>query len=210
MTLDTSHLASHHIALLGSISPDRATGDVTFVMWAEFPDGKRHNSEAVVHLDGSQVGWSDFRLPMHSADSPPVRITLSVIMVGEGGIILGPVALLDITPPTDAWWSNRSGGWVGAILGTSLGLIGALIGVLGSRPKYLRLASGIMLLAIAVGIVLLLTGIGAVCLKQPYAVYYPLLLSGGLTTAIMAPLFIQARRRQQQNELRKIRALDAS
>ena len=80
-------------------------------MRAEFPDGKRYNSEAVVHLDGSQVGWSDFRLPMHSADSSPVRLTLWVKMSGESGIILGSATLWDITPPKRAWWNDRAGGW---------------------------------------------------------------------------------------------------
>jgi hypothetical protein len=102
------------------------------------------------------------------------------------------------------------GGWIGGIGGACLGLIGALIGVLGSRPKYIGVASAVMLVTIVAGFALLVVGMVAVCLHQPYAVYYPLLLSGLLTMGLLIPLFFYARRLRQQNELRKMRAMDAS
>jgi hypothetical protein len=45
---------------------------------------------------------------------------------------------------------------------------------------------------------------------QPYCVYYPLLLLGGLSVLVIGPLRRTLRQRYQQLELRKIAALDVA
>lgn len=218
LSLDTRTLTSNHIALRGTIGPNHTQGTVRVVMWAEYVDGKRFNSEAFFHPLGgtSELSalWNEFTLPMHSLGSTPVRLTLRVIMSGEGRITFGPMSLWDITPlaaprPSNVWWNVGAGAWIGSIAGSLMGLIGALCGYLGSRTKY-GLVFVVMLATMSVGIVVLVVGVVAACIKQPYEVYVPLLLIGFIATAVFTPLLFQCRRLQRQSELRKIRALDAS
>ena len=52
-------------------------------------------------------------------------------------------------------------------------------------------------------------GLYAWLTSQPYAVYYPLLLCGLLAVLVPGALLVPLRRRYQQLELRRMRAMDA-
>ena len=127
----------------------------------------------------------------------------------------GTITLLGITTSSapahvKSWWSDRFAGYAGGILGGAMGLEGGLIGMLGSRGRYPRLTFSLMLATVVVGVVMLIAGVVAVCLHQPYGVYYPLLLSGFLSAVVYGSLILAFRRIRQQIELRKIHAMDAS
>ena len=62
---------------------------------------------------------------------------------------------------------------------------------------------------VAVGSVSLLGGIAALVARQPYAVYYPLLLTGVLATLLGACGFPLVKQRFHAAELRRMQALDA-
>jgi hypothetical protein len=55
---------------------------------------------------------------------------------------------------------------------------------------------------------LLAVGLVALALGQPYAVWYPLLLMGVLDPVLAFSLLPSARRRFEEIELRRMRALD--
>ena len=116
-----------------------------------------------------------------------------------------------VTPPQNAWWSDRTAGYVGGIAGSAIGLISGLIGALIGMGKARRLAFSLVYGIFIFGVISLVLGIAAVILSQPYAVYYPLLLLG-LMSPIIAIIFGSLRnlirKRYEEIELRKIDAMD--
>ncbi len=80
------------------------------------------------------------------------------------------------------------GSLVGGIGGTLGGLLGALVGTLTPRGKAKRLVVGGFVLFIFVGIILLAVGLYALVSGQPYAIFYPMLLCGGIFCAVMGGL----------------------
>jgi hypothetical protein len=108
-----------------------------------------------------------------------------------------------------AWWSDRDAGWIGGIGGSTVGMLGALIGILCGCGIARRLVLTLMAVLIGLGVLSLLVGLIALALGQPYAVYYPLLLIGIILAAVCGGNYPTIRRRYEQNELRKMAALDA-
>ena len=112
----------------------------------------------------------------------------------------------------DAWWTGETAGWIGAIGGTALGLIGGAIGCMGvlvHRGKAKRIVMGLMCSVAIVCLGILTLGIVALVMGQPYAVWYPCLLMGFLGTCIPAVLIpvILARYRQAEQRLLEAGAL---
>jgi len=114
----------------------------------------------------------------------------------------------DTQQPSRHWWSGRQAGLVGAIAGMVIGCWGALVGVLGGRGKARRLVMSLLWGMAACGAMLFVVGLTALFRSQPYHVYYPLLLCGGITLGISLGLGPVMKRRYAQIELRKISAMD--
>lgn len=119
-----------------------------------------------------------------------------------------PVQQLGAEVP-EAWWSDRQAGLFGGIAGTVFGCLGGLIGTLAGLGKARPLVVALMVAMLVAGILNLVAGIVALSLGQPYAVYYPLLLLGAISTLVIGPLLPTIRRRYAEIELRKMSALDA-
>ena len=109
----------------------------------------------------------------------------------------------------NAWWSATEAAWIGGGIGGAIGLIGAAFGILAGFGLARRLVIGLAVGMIASGLVTLLAGIGAVTTGQPYHVYYPLLLIGGITTFVFGLNLPFVFRRYQQQELQKMSAMDS-
>jgi hypothetical protein len=107
-----------------------------------------------------------------------------------------------------AWWSDRTGNLIGCIGGCVIGLLGALIGTLAGLGKFRRPVMGTCVTLIVAGGICLVLGVMSLVIGQPYAVYYPLLLIGGLTTVIVGAVTPTIRRRYEQVELRRMTAMD--
>ena len=145
----------------------------------------------------------------------PERLAVNVAFPGRGTVILGPLRLLDLGPaddpflPPGAWLTSRQIGLVGGIGGGVLGLLGALAGTLSSlgraRPLVLAILRGIL----AVGVV----SLGALAFGwwngQPREVLFLFFLVGTICTALPAGLLGQVRRRYEELEFRRMKALDA-
>ncbi|MFO0918694.1 MAG: hypothetical protein U0872_10305 [Planctomycetaceae bacterium] len=202
--------------------PNPAVGDlgVGFMeMWNYFPNGSAYFSRAL-GLSGSMVrlvgtsDWQEFTLPFDKGTAPsPTKLELHVILPGNGVVELTDLALYDNVDSrggfTGAWWDDRVAGLVGGSAGILMGVIGAIVGTLVGFGRGRTLVTALLVAMIPLGAILLVTGIVAVALGQPYSVYYPLLLLGGLSTAFGAGGFIITRRAYQQHELRRMQALDA-
>lgn len=86
---------------------------------------------------------------------------------------------------TAQWWTSEQSGMVGGIAGSVLGILGGVFGtmcgILIPKGKGVKpLLWGIRMLTIA-SVVFLCVGAVAIAQNQPYHVWYPLVLIGGLT-----------------------------
>lgn len=119
------------------------------------------------------------------------------------------LAATDVTP-VNPWWSQTAAAYFGAIAGSTVGLLGGILGVavgiLAPRGigKTFVLASMIVLLIGSSA--MLFTGVIAFIVKQPYHVWYFPVLCGVIGSAVMGPLFPVVRLRYRQAEARKMDA----
>jgi hypothetical protein len=108
------------------------------------------------------------------------------------------------------WWDQETAILVGAIGGSAIGVIGGLygaaMGVLAPRGKCKGLLMSVHVSMIVLGVVALVAGIVAAISGQPYAVYYPLLLGGGLVSLLFSLLLPVVVVRYRQAEARRLDA----
>jgi hypothetical protein len=111
----------------------------------------------------------------------------------------------------EAWFDPQTAGKLGGIIGTVIGLMGALGGCscgICVRKGWKKPIYTIFISSIAIGIGLLITGLVALCVKQPYHVWYAFLLPGFLTTIILSIMLPFIRNRFIQHEMMKMQAED--
>lgn len=109
-----------------------------------------------------------------------------------------------------AWWAQDVGTWIGAFGGAGLGVIGGTLGAVGGALAPKGKARGAVLgthtALLIVSAATLLTGIAALLMSQPYHVWYPLLLIGGIGTFVLGPLLPVVRNRYREAEQRRLEA----
>ena len=109
----------------------------------------------------------------------------------------------------EAWWSASSAGWIGAIaggLGAVVGIYGALAGLLAPRGKARAMVLGLHASFLIVGGLTFAVGLAALLLSQPYHVWFPLLLGGAISSAVLAGLLPVVRMRYAEAERRRLAA----
>jgi hypothetical protein len=111
---------------------------------------------------------------------------------------------------TQNWWSPQMGGLVGGIGGTIIGCLGGLIGILAGMGRARRFVLTTTVILIVAGILLVVAGIIAVAMKQPYAVWYPLLLGGAILTFALGVNLHSIKRRYDDLEIRRMTSMDAT
>ena len=169
-------------------------------------------------LTGS-ADWREFVLPFYAGDGSerltPEALTFGVVLPGAGRVEVRDVALYQYAAGEDPlavggqWFGARAGILIGAIGGTVIGLWGALIGVLAARGRakgFVLMSAGVLFV---VGVGSLVAGVTALLTQQPYAVYYPLLLVGGILAVAMFALRRSLPQRYEALELDKMRAMDS-
>jgi hypothetical protein len=127
------------------------------------------------------------------------------LYVGKGTIYLRPIKLLDVT---GSWWSPQQVGLIGGIGGSVIGCFGALLGLLASKGKARNFVLTTMKIFIGLGILLTIAGFVAVVLKQPYAVWYALLLPGVILTLVFSLNLPSIQRRYDELEIRRMTSID--
>jgi hypothetical protein len=109
----------------------------------------------------------------------------------------------------EACWSASSAGWIGAIgggLGALVGVYGALAGTLAPRGKARALVLGLHTSFLVVGGLALAAGLAALLFGQPYHVWYPSVLGGGIAAAVLGGLLPLVRMRYAEAERRRLAA----
>jgi hypothetical protein len=209
--------------LIGRVRYEGVATGSYLEMWNHFPDGGFYFTRTLGtmgpmrRLDGDSP-WRDFSLPFFSSSETgvPSRLVVNLVLNGPGTVELSPIQLVEYDSPGalqnaahgDGWWGQRGGAIFGAVGGTALGILGGLIGTLAGLGLARRLVLGLMWMVLVLGCCSALTGLGAVLMRQPYHVFYPLLLTGIISVAVFGPLLFVIRRRYEQNELRRVAAMD--
>ncbi len=221
LTVESPAISSARYAITGQVRFDGVEGTGFLEMWSHFPDGGRYFSRTAAtvgpmkSLSGSS-GWRQFVLPFFNKEGgpPPTRLEVNIALPGRGTVYLGPVRLVQYAPNENPlavagqWWGDQGGGLLGGIAGSILGCLGALVGWLAATGRARRVALGTLKVMILLGVIALAGGGFALLRSQPYAVYYPLLLLGFLCVVIPAGLFRAIRKRYEEIELRRMRAMD--
>jgi hypothetical protein len=221
LRIEAPGISKGRYAITGQVRHERVDGTAYLEMWSHFPDGSRYFSRTLATvgplrgLTGSS-DWRRFVIPFFNQEggAPPARLELGVMLPGRGTVHLGALRLVQYDPGEDPlagdgqWWGDRFAGWLGGIGGLAVGVLGAVIGWLTSAGRARGLALGLLKALMLTGGMMLIVGVAALFLGQPYAVYYPLLLIGGISTVVAAGVFPTARRRYEEIELRKITAMD--
>ena len=184
-------------------------------MWSVFPGGRYFSrttdTEGPVARITGNSDWRTFELPFRVQDGVlPSRLEVNLILPGKGTVWIDSLQLVGYPSEGSGWWSGRAGGIIGGVGGSVIGMLGALLGTLTARRKARSFVLGAMLALTVLGAGLILVGGVAVIMKQPYAVYFPLLLGGGILTIVFWNGRRTARRAFEDAELRKMRALDLS
>jgi hypothetical protein len=192
-------------------------------MWSYFPDGGHFFTRAL-DLSGPMgmlrgtSEWRQFELPFTSKHAYlPSRIEVNVVLPQGGTVWLGPAELVQPASAADAaasradagWWDDRVGALLGAALGSTTGLCGAIIGLLAGLGRARRAVMTLAAVVFINGSMLLAIGLVAVLMRQPYAVWYPLTTVGAISAGVMAIIVPGLRRRYAEMELRRMAALDA-
>jgi hypothetical protein len=210
-------------AVSGQVRYENVTGTSYLEMLNYLPDGRWFFTRGLAevgpmqYLTGSST-WRDFRLPGSLGEDPnvprPNRLVINLHLDGPGTVYLSDLRVANDSAEwyrgrAGAWWGDSMGGLVGGLVGTLLGLMGATIGMLMGVGRGRRLVTALLVVIVAIGSLSLLAGIAALALRQPYAVYYPLLLTGVIATVLGACGFPLVKQRFHTAELRRMQALDA-
>ena len=209
-------------AIRGRIRYENVKGRSYLEMWNYFPDDSHYfsrtlgNRGLLKHLEGTSA-WRPFALPFSiekETAARPNRLVVNLVFEGSGTVYLTPPRLEQYANAEEvlgvhgAWWGERTGGVIGGILGTVLGLLGGLIGTLGGRGRARTFVMALMAAIVFFGCVLLVAGAFALLVGQPYAVWYPMLLCGVISTLVCGSLRPVMRRRYEQRELERISKVD--
>ena len=163
--------------------------------------------------------WRAFELPFFPEGAgTPELLELKVVLPGAGTVELRGVELealpagasVESYAAGGGWWSPTTGNRVGGYIGALLGVIGTAIGVLVWRKADRRVVLGIVAALIAAGGITLLIGVIALMAGQPYAVYYPLMLLGGITAFVGGVNWLPIKKRYEARELQRLSAMDAA
>lgn len=108
------------------------------------------------------------------------------------------------------WWSQQDAALLGAMGGSAVGILGALLGTLvgyfAPRGRHKGIIIPFHITLVVVGLGVLSAGVVAIAVKQPYHVWYPLALGGFIMSVVLGSLLPVVVRRFAQAEMRRIDA----
>lgn len=228
-TVEKPSITGSYYAVRGEIKYSRVEGDGYLEMWNVFPprvDGgadERYFSRTygesgeMGKIRGSS-GWRGFLLPFHTtgARGSPSALEVNLILPGRGTVFVGPLELVEYPSGAfsfgglaHAWWSDRTGGLIGGILGAAFGCMASLVAWLASKGRARGFVLGASWAIIAGGVILLIAAVAALTARQPYGVWFPLLLCGMLIVIILPARLRMFQKLYQEHELRRMEAADA-
>ena len=215
-------------ALKGMVRYENVEGDAYLQMDSHFAGKGTFFSKTLGpsgplgKLTGSS-DWRAFTLPFYAnvgdqvqagETLTPGKLTLGLYLPAGGTVFLRDIRLYQYATGEDPmrasgqWLGSRALILLGAIGGSAIGVWGAVAGSLASRGKARGFVIGSATVLIVFGIACLGGGIAALATGQPYGVYFPLLLFGGIVVMVVGGLRRMLPRRYEALELKKMQALD--
>jgi hypothetical protein len=221
LAFDQPKITTDFYRVQGEVRYEGVEGNGFLEMWNHFPGGGAYFSRTMGQggpmgmLQGTS-GWRGFILPFNAtgANGHPLKLEINLRLPGKGTVYLRNVKLLQMssfgaTQP-GAWWSDRTAGWIGGVIGLFLGTLGSYMEWSASRGRSRRFVLAAARALIALGIVITIVGLIAISLRQPYGVWYVLLLAG-ILCALIFPFRLRRYEAQYRAvELRRMAALDAA
>jgi len=215
VVIDKPGISGTGYVVNGEVSYEGVGGRGFLEMWSVFADGKAYFSRTLgsagpmAALSGSS-GPRRFELPFYLEGAPaPDRLEVNLVLPAGGRVSIGPLTLRALdSNGSDAWWTDSSGAWIGGLAGSVLGVTGALTGVLAGLRRGRRFVVAAIPVVVVLGVAAFATGVLAAALGQPRAVFYPLMLTGAIAVAVFGLIRVPVRRAYQDDELRRMRALD--
>jgi membrane associated rhomboid family serine protease len=141
----------------------------------------------------------------------------SLVAPGAAGALVasasvGVSALMSSLAVAEPWWDERTANMLGAFAGAGVGVLGALLGSVGSfcanRGKARGVVLGTQATLAVLGALLCIVALTAWLLGQPFHVGYPLALSGFILLVVMGALYPVMRNRYREAEQRKLAAAE--
>lgn len=218
-------------AIVGEVKYENVHGHGYLEMWNYFPPARPGLPEGQFFSrtlgESGQMGrltgtsdWRPFLLPFDrtGVSDPPTRLELNLFLPGPGTVHLSslkliqyaPGAALAASPRLVGWWSERTAGLIGGIGGALLGVLGGLLGSLAARGKARAFVVTTLTALMALGGILAMIGLAALALRQPYAVWFPLILIAVLLLSILPSRLRHYRRQYEELELRRMASMDAA
>jgi hypothetical protein len=225
LSLTAPGVASPVYGISGNLKYENIEGTGYLEMLSHFADGKTYFTKTMAPVGPLQSirgssDWRQFDLPFYVRDESgwladrPERLEVNLVLQGKGTVHLQPMTLHQSpegrdVKASDAWWSDRLGNRMGGIVGSVIGILGAVVGLLGGQAKARKLVMSLLWLILVFGACSLVAGIIALVRSQPYMVFYPLLLLGGISTLTPSLCIPLLRKRYEALELRQISSMDA-
>jgi hypothetical protein len=219
LTIVQPKITTDFYAVSGEVRYDNVEGDGFLEMWSHFGETAAYFSRTLgitgpmAKLTGTS-NWRAFTLPFNAkgASSRPSKLVVNVYLPGKGSVFLRNLKLVQSTAATytGGGWSGRTAGVVGGVGGVLIGCLGALIEWLAVRGKAQRFVVNAVRALIGVGVASALAGLAAIALRQPYGVWYALLLIGVLLVVIFPFRLRRYQDRYREFELRRMASMDAT
>ena len=207
-------IETNQYVVRGSVKYDAIVGEGYLELWSDFGDkGKfftRSLSDwgALRKLKGTS-SWREFELPFR-ADSGmhPKNLTLNVVLPSTGTVVVSQPIFVPVDTASE-WWTNQQAGLYGGVMGSCLGVLGAIVGCLAGLKKARSITLGLFVAGLSASGVCLLMGLIAVVFRQPWHVYYPLLLIGVIGVGVLGGNLWNLLHRYRNDELRHMAAVNA-
>ena len=223
LTIVQPKITTDFYAVTGEVRYDNVEGDGFLEMWSHFGETAAYFSRTLglagpmAKLTGTS-DWRAFTLPFNAkgASSRPSKLVVNVKLPGKGSVFLRNLKLVQSTSFDGAatqigsGWSYQTAGIVGGVGGALIGCLGALIEWLAARGKAQRFVVNAVRVLIGAGVAFALGGLAAVALRQPYGVWYALLLLGVLMVVIFPFRLRRYQDRYREFELRRMTSMDAT
>jgi hypothetical protein len=222
LTIVQPKITTDFYAVTGEVRYDNVAGDGFLEMWSHFGETTAYFSRTLgvagpmAKLTGTS-GWRTFTLPFNAkgTSSPPSKLVVNVYLPGKGSVFLRNLTLVQSTSSaagadTGGEWSGRTAGIVGGVGGVLIGCLGALIEWLAVRGKAQRFVVNAVRVLIGVGVASALAGLAALALRQPYGVWYAVLLLGVVVVVIFPFRLRSYHDRYREFELRRMTSMDAA
>ena len=222
LALPDPAITTNLYALTGKVKYQEVAGKGYLEMMNHFPKG-RYFTKTLADSGPMQYfkGDSDWRpvvLPFsfRQESGTPEKITLSLVLPQTGTVYLSDLKLIEYKQGENplaaampgVWWNARTAGYIGGISGAFIGILGALIGFLTASGRSQRFVMMALNAILFIGVAALAIGGIALWQAQPYAVFYPLLLLGGICMVLSLVLRKPVKQAYRNREMRKMQSMD--